>query len=99
MASVINVNDNEFKFVIYKITNLVTGRYYIGKHKTRKPQDWYYGSSPDLQKDIKALGKDKFKKEILHVYKKESTMKKREKLIVNHAMVMNPKTYNIRVGG
>lgn len=93
------INEDEFKFVIYKITNLLTGRYYIGKHKTKKPLDWYYGSSPDLQKDIKKHGKKNFKKEILHVYKKESTMKRREKIIVNHAMIMDPKTYNIRTGG
>lgn len=86
-------------FVIYKITNLLNGRYYIGKHKTKKPMDWYYGSSPELQSDIRKHGKSKFKKEVLFVYKREATMKRKEKQIVNHQMVMDPKTYNVRIGG
>lgn len=91
--------ENDFCYVIYKITNLLNGRFYIGKHKTRKANDWYYGSSPDLQADIKKHGKNNFRKDILHIYKKESTMKKREKLIVNMDLITNPKCYNIRLGG
>ena len=90
---------SEPKYVIYKITNLLTKRYYVGKHKTTKINDWYYGSCIELQNDIKKYGKENFRKDILHVYKKESTMKRREKLIVNREFCMNPKTYNVRLGG
>lgn len=86
-------------YTIYKITCLVNGRYYVGKHKTKKPLDWYYGSSPELQEDIRKYGKEKFKKEVLHVYKRESTMKRKERQIVNEIMVMDPKSYNVRLGG
>ncbi len=77
---------------VYIITNLISGRKYIGKklakfsrttyrvHKlkngTKKKKrirskidsDWqeYYGSSDELNSDIEKLGKQNFKREILH---------------------------------
>ena len=38
------------------------------KIRGKKESDWrdYYGSSPNLTKDIEKLGKDKFTREILH---------------------------------
>ena len=38
------------------------------KIKTKVDSDWkdYYGSSPELNKDIEALGKENFKREILY---------------------------------
>lgn len=38
-------------------------------HRLRKESDWkkYYGSSKELQEDIVALGKDRFKREILEL--------------------------------
>lgn len=76
---------------VYIITNLTTGRKYIGKklakfrrttykvHKlkngTKKKKkvrskvdsDWqtYYGSSPELSKDVELLGTENFKREII----------------------------------
>jgi hypothetical protein len=69
---------------VYMITNLETGRKYIGKKlfyfsKTRQVKgkrkkfkvasDWptYYGSSEELQKDVVLYGKEKFKREIIHL--------------------------------
>ena len=69
---------------VYMITNLETGRKYIGKKlfyfsKTRQVKgkrkkfkvasDWptYYGSSEELQKDVVLYGKEKFKREIMHL--------------------------------
>ena len=83
--------DDKVGFV-YLITNLVTGRSYIGKKlskfskvkykvitqkngiKKRKKirskvdSDWqtYWSSSPEVQADVRALGPDKFKREILY---------------------------------
>jgi hypothetical protein len=74
---------------VYLITNLDSGKKYVGKKvfwskktlpitKTRKRRkrtliesDWknYYGSSNHLLKDIELLGKEKFKREILHLCK------------------------------
>jgi hypothetical protein len=53
--------------VIYKITNNITGQYYIGKKALYKgkPYETYWGSCKELLADIKQYGKDKFNKEIL----------------------------------
>ena len=73
---------NFFGFV-YRITNLQSGKQYIGRKyfwQKRKPKgakrrvtsesDWkkYYGSSEELKQDIKDLGRDTFKREILSLH-------------------------------
>jgi hypothetical protein len=52
---------------IYKITNTINNRIYIGKKHINKGTKWekYYGSSEDLKKDIKDRGVNKFKREII----------------------------------
>ena len=82
-----DVRDN-FGFV-YKITNLLNGRSYIGrkyfwsfrtppgkKRKVKQESDWkkYYGSCPELKEDIKKTGnKVFFKREILSLHKTKGT--------------------------
>ena len=83
---------------VYLITNLLSGRKYIGKklakfskttYKTVKlkngtkkkkkirskiDSDWrdYYGSSPNLSKDIESLGTSNFSREILYYCKSKA---------------------------
>ena len=83
---------------VYLITNLISGRKYIGKklakfsrttvrtvklkngNKKKKKirnkidSDWqtYYGSSPELHKDIELLGPENFKREILFYCKSKA---------------------------
>ena len=73
---------NLFGFV-YRITNLQSGKQYIGRKyfwQKRKPKggkrrvtsesDWkrYYGSSDDLKRDIREIGKDSFRREIISLH-------------------------------
>jgi len=55
--------------LIYIITNLTNQRYYIGKKCLHKGKAWelYWGSSKDLIADMKMMGKENFKKEILKI--------------------------------
>ena len=77
-----DINDH-FGFV-YRITNLESGREYIGRKyfwQKRKPRgksrrvtsesDWkkYYGSSNELNADRKEIGNEYFKREILSLHK------------------------------
>ena len=49
--------------VIYKTTNLINGKIYIGLDSNNNPS--YYGSGVQIINAIKKYGKDNFKKEIL----------------------------------
>ena len=68
---------------VYRITNTTNEKSYIGRKyfvQKRKPKggkrrvtsesDWkrYYGSSDDLKRDIREIGKDSFRREILSLH-------------------------------
>jgi hypothetical protein len=83
---------------VYVITNIISGRRYIGKKlakfskttiktvtlkngtkkkkkiRSKVDSDWreYYGSSPNLQKDIDTLGTSQFTREILYYCKSKA---------------------------
>ena len=51
-------------FYIYRTTNLINGKTYIGQHKRRPGR--YFGSGLLLKNAIKKYGKENFKVEILY---------------------------------
>jgi hypothetical protein len=86
-------------YYLYKTTNLLTSRFYIGVHATNDLQDNYFGSGKLLKADIKKLGRKNFKKEILEFFDNANEMFAREAEIVNEAFVAITDTYNLVVGG
>ena len=58
----------KFSKTTYKTVKLKNGTKKKKKIRSKIDSDWqeYYGSSPNLQKDIDILGKDKFTREILY---------------------------------
>jgi len=87
------------KYIIYKITNLINSKIYVGKHQTINIDDDYYGSGVALQKAIKKYGKSKFKKEILFIFDNEEEMNRKEIELVTEDFIKTGRTYNIGVGG
>lgn len=59
-----NIKKNKKYFFIYKTTNLINGKYYIGMHATNNLEDDYLGSGTYLRRSVKKHGKESFKKEI-----------------------------------
>lgn len=86
-------------FIIYKTTNLVNGKFYIGKHnQSKKSFDGYYGSGSLLTKAIKKYGKDNFVRETLFEFDSEDAAYQQEIKVISENL-NNPLCYNIRPGG
>ena len=84
---------------LYKITNLINDKIYIGIHSTDNLDDDYFGSGVKLKLAIKKYGKENFKKEILEWFDWRIEALQRESEVVNEEFVKRHKTYNIDIGG
>jgi group I intron endonuclease len=83
--------------IIYKTTNLINGKIYVGQHYT-SADDGYLGSGVKLNEDIKLFGRENFKREILeHCISGVNT---REIYWIDTLSARNPDIgYNILMGG
>jgi len=86
-------------YTIYKITNNLNGKIYIGKHQTLDANDSYYGSGKAIVNAIKKHGKENFTKEILFIFQTEEEMNNKEKELITEEFVLREDTYNLGVGG
>ena len=86
-------------YTIYKITNKIDGKFYIGSHKTKNLDDKYMGSGKYLNRAIQKYGIENFEKEILFVFTNPNEMYAKEAEIVNEEFLTTQNTYNLKVGG
>jgi hypothetical protein len=84
---------------IYKTTNLINGKYYIGMHSTDNPNDGYVGSGKRLWYSIKKYGKENFKCEILEMLPNRQELKEREIALVNENTLKDNMCLNLKTGG
>lgn len=82
-------------YTIYKTTNTVNGKYYVGAHATKDPNDSYLGSGTAINKAIEKYGIDNFTKEVLFIFDNEDEMYDKESELVEVAS----HTYNLTPGG
>lgn len=86
-------------YTIYKTTNLINNKIYIGLHETDDPEDNYLGSGIFLKQAIKKYGSENFKKDVLFVFNSKEEMIKKEVEIVNEEFIKRKDTYNMSKGG
>lgn len=100
------------KYIVYCTTCLVTGKIYIGVHKTENPDifDGYIGNGIKIgyilknpktafQYAIKKYGYKNFKRSILFVFDKEEDAYEKEGEIVTLDFIKRKDNYNVKIGG
>lgn len=85
--------------LVYKTTNLLDGKFYIGKHSTRILEDGYLGSGKHLRRSVKKHGKENLKREVLFYCGSSDEANKKEKEILTDEVRVNPLCLNIAPGG
>ena len=87
-------------YYIYRITNKVNGKTYIGQHKYKKLNDSYMGSGILLAKAKKKYGKENFEKEIIYsrIQYKE-TADDMERFVIAKERAKGKAEYNLADGG
>lgn len=89
-------------FTIYKTTNTINGKVYIGQHKVTSifARDNYLGSGKKFKFAIKKYGKENFSKEIITIAMSQLEADVLEKYYIEKYDATNPeKGYNILAGG
>jgi group I intron endonuclease len=86
-------------YTIYKTTNQINGKIYIGYHSTKDLNDSYLGSGKILNQAIEKNGPENFTKEILYVFPSREEALQKERELVNEAFVQRDDTYNMKIGG
>ena len=83
---------------LYKITNIVTGEYYVGKHNGWE-QNGYWGSGYRIQNSIKKYGIENFKYEILCFGSIEYIYELEKKYVTPEMVDLDEKCLNLTIGG
>lgn len=87
-------------FYIYRITNLISGKTYIGQHKfSLDKNDGYMGSGRLIKQAFKKYGEENFKKEILEVALSKFEVNILEKYYIAKERTKGKAEYNIANGG
>jgi len=94
------VKIHDYKYhIVYKTTNIVNNKIYVGMHSTDIIEDGYIGSGWVLKDAIQKYGRDKFSREVLYVFNTRLEASKMEALIVDKEFIERKDTYNLIEGG
>lgn len=84
---------------VYRITNKINNKVYIGMHSTDNLEDGYMGSGIVLKRAQKKYGIDNFTKEILQMFDTRAEALEYEASIVTKEFIALEETYNAVPGG
>jgi len=84
---------------VYKTTNKINKKIYIGQHTTSNINDGYIGSGDLIKKAISKYGKDNFDFEIIEFCQSIKELNEREYHYIEDYNSLNPNGYNLRPGG
>ncbi len=85
---------------IYKTTNLINGKQYIGLHKGSQLDNSYYGSGTCIHRALKKYGKENFKCELIDTAYSLEELKQKEKFWIDFfKAVESANYYNLIPGG
>lgn len=85
--------------IVYRTTNLITNKIYVGVHSTNNLNDGYIGSGINIKESISKYGKENFIREILYVYDNRQEALNKESEIVDENFIKRQDTYNAAIGG
>jgi len=98
-SKLIKVKRNEMMYCVYKITNKVNQKIYVGCHKTDDLDDGYMGSGKPIKRAIEKYGIDNFKKEILKIFDNQKDAEEYEAQLVNKDFTLREDTYDVGIAG
>ena len=84
---------------VYKTTNLINGKIYIGIHSTEDLDDGYIGSGVAFRHAVNKYGKENFHKEIIHQCSSREEASNMEATLVTESFCLKSTNYNMRTGG
>lgn len=97
-----NINNNlSIHYLIYRIDNVINGKYYIGQHQTLNVFDGYTGSGRYLIRAQQKYGLSAFIKTILFDFDNFDEMNSKEQELVqlSNCYPYDNMSYNLREGG
>lgn len=94
-----SIHEPSLFYLIYQTTNIINGKIYVGKHRTRNIDDGYLGSGKLLQRAITKYGVENFNRQILFVFDNEEEMNTKERELVTESFCKRSDVYNICEGG
>lgn len=86
-------------YIIYRTTNLLNGRYYIGMHITTNIDDGYFGSGRRIKAEIKKYGRGNFERVVLEQAQSKKDLASREAELVTEKLRSDPLCLNLKNGG
>lgn len=87
-------------YYVYKVTNIINGKFYIGKRRHSNPKiDPYMGSGKLIKLAIEKYGIENFSKEIIEVFETNEEAALLEAALVTKDIITSNKSYNMHEGG